>query len=274
MTQELHVPVTEGQLFVTRQGAGEPVLLVHGIFASGYCWRHVAAALAEEYEVYTVDLLGFGRSDMPPTADYGQSMQARRLHELIARLGLSQVRLVGHSMGGEIAVHAALQDSDPFCQLVLVSADGFRPAFTGWQRMLLSGRWMNWFVRKMFDEKGLQLSASRVVLDPGVFRGEVIDGYVSPYRRQEFPLAVRQVVRTREGGMNPEWLSGLSLPTLLLWGEQDRIVPTRIGDAYQERMPHAVYHRCEGCGHMPMEEQPEWLVAELRAFFQTKNRKC
>jgi len=264
--RELRVPVDGGKMSVRVQGAGEPVLLVHGIFASGFSWNQVAPALSERYEVYTVDLLGFGNSDMPPDADYGQSVQAHRLHQVIGELGLRDVRLVGHSMGGEIAVHAALQAESPFKQLILVAADGFRPSFKRWQRTLLTGFWMDWFVRKTFDERGMHRSLRFMTYDPACFTAEMIEGYVRPYRRPEFPHAVRQMLQTRQAGLTPEMCRKIGLPTLLLWGEEDRIVPRRIGDMYHELLPHVAYRVCGQCGHIPMEENPQWFLHELLKF--------
>ncbi|TCP56029.1 pimeloyl-ACP methyl ester carboxylesterase [Tumebacillus sp. BK434] len=244
------------------------MLLVHGLFASSYCWRLVAERLAKRYAVYAVDLLGFGKSDMPDDGDYSQSAQARRVLEVIRRLELSEVRLVGHSMGGEISALAASFDPTPFRQLVLVSADGFRPAFKRWQRRLLSGSWMGWFVKRRFDVKGFRRSISYIVADPAVYGSDVIAEYVAPYRREEFPLAMRQLARDREAGIGPELCRTIQIPTLLLWGDQDRIVPPRIGDRYRDVLPNVVrYRRLDNCGHMPMEEHPEWLTRELLTFF-------
>ncbi|KEO80994.1 alpha/beta fold hydrolase [Tumebacillus flagellatus] len=262
------VQVSGGNLHVRIDGAGEPVLLVHGIFASGFCWRRVIPLLAAKYRVYTVDLLGFGESDMPPDADYSQSAHARRLHELIDKLGLQGVRLVGHSMGGEISVHMVDQNAAPFRQWALVSADGFRPAFLPWQRALLSGAWMNRLVPKLFSERGFQRSIKRIAVEAGAFAPDVAEGYLKPYRRAEFPRAVRQLVKHREGGIDPEKVRSLPrLPTLLLWGDQDRIVPVRIGEQYRELLPHAEWELLPQCGHMPMEEFPETTAVRLLAFF-------
>jgi pimeloyl-ACP methyl ester carboxylesterase len=274
LQETLRIPVTDGSLHLTVQGSGTPVLLVHGIFSSGFCWRHVASLLALHHTVYTVDLLGFGDSDMPAGADYSQSAQAHRLHELIQSLDLRNLHLVGHSMGGEIAVHAVLQGPTPFRTLTLVAADGFRPAFTRWQRSLLSGVWIRWFVRRTFDEKGLQRTLGLLVEDRTCFTEDVVKGYVTPYRRPEFPQAVCQIARSREGGLAPDRCRDITLPSLLLWGDNDRIVPRRIGDTYHEMMPHADYRLCPNCGHLPMEEHPDWLAGEMLRFFHTheKNR--
>ncbi|ASS76678.1 hypothetical protein CIG75_18015 [Tumebacillus algifaecis] len=268
--QVLNVAVDGGTLYVEVHGQGEPVLLVHGIFASSYCWRLVAEKLAERYTVYVVDLLGFGQSDMPQDGDYSQSAQARRVLNMIEQLELHNLRLVGHSMGGEISALAASFDPTPFRQLVLVAADGFRPAFKPWQRRLLSGAWMGWLVRRGFDERGFRRSISLIVQDPSIYGSDVIAEYVAPYRRKEFPLAVRQLVKNREAGIGPELCHSIAIPTMLLWGEQDRIVPPQIGDRYRDVLPNVVrYERCDHCGHMPMEEHPEWLTKELMQFFET-----
>ncbi|ARU61252.1 hypothetical protein CBW65_09785 [Tumebacillus avium] len=271
--QVLNVDVDGGTLYVEKRGAGEPVFLVHGLFASSYCWRLVAEQLALRYTVYALDLLGFGKSDMPNDGDYSQSAQARRVLDVIGKLELQNVRLVGHSMGGEISALAASFDPTPFRQLVLVAADGFRPAFKPWQRRLLSGAWMGWLVKRRFDERGFRRSISRIVADPSVYGSDVIAEYVAPYRREEFPLAMRRLAHDREAGISPDLCSNIKIPTLLLWGDQDRIVPPRIGDRYRDVLPNVVrYERLNNCGHMPMEEHPEWLTEELVTFFEAKRK--
>jgi pimeloyl-ACP methyl ester carboxylesterase len=270
--EEFKIAVEGGNLHVTVAGSGEPVVLVHGIFASGYCWRQVVPLLARHYRVYTLDLLGFGESDMPPGADYSQSAQARRVHQAINALDLHDVRLVGHSMGGEISVHMMQQNPAPFAQWALVAADGFRPAFTSWQRGLLSGFWMQGLVRKFFAENGFRRSLRRIAADASAFTDEVIAAYCKPYRRPEFPAAVRQLVRDREGGVVPAAMRALpKLPTLLLWGDADRIVPVSIGEQYRAYLPHARWELLPGCGHMPMEERPEATAERLLAFFRASS---
>lgn len=268
----MNLAVEGGNLHVEVQGAGEPVLLVHGLFASGYCWRHTAARLAESYRVYNLDLLGFGRSDMPPDADYSQSAQARRVLQTVAGLGLEGVRLVGHSMGGEIAVRAVLQDPRPFRQLVLVAADGFRRPFRPWTRHLLSHPYMGWFVRRTFDEKHFRHSIRTVVHDHRIYTPEMVAAYCEPYKRPEFPEAMRRLAHDREGGLSPDECRAITLPTLLLWGERDFIVPRRIGDRYKDVLPNARYRTRAQCGHMPMEEHPEWLNGEILNFFAADAR--
>lgn len=99
------VTVEGYKIYYTKEGEkGEPILLVHGLPTSSYLWRHVQKKLAENYQVYAIDMLGYGKSDKPEEASYTWNAQAERLKGFLDAVGLNKVTLVGHDHGGAVTL--------------------------------------------------------------------------------------------------------------------------------------------------------------------------
>lgn len=242
-------------------GEGEPVLFVHGI--SG-CWQnwlenlpHVAAT---GRRAIALDLPGFGASPMPAwpveMAAYG-----RVVNELCAHLGLERVTLVGNSMGGFVAVEAATADPRRYRHLVLVSAAGIINTWNPegratlmaliWSQLgpLAAGRSAAIVARP----RSRRLVWAPMVRYPSRLRGELLlaqmeSGLRCPAFGPALSSLIAQDIRER--------LGSIALPTLIVWGQSDRVIPLAAGISYHRRIPHSRLEVFERTGHLPQLERP------------------
>jgi pimeloyl-ACP methyl ester carboxylesterase len=211
-------------------GAGEPVVLVHGLSGSTRWWRRNIPALAAQCQVYVLDLIGFGGSRGRQRFVLGEA--ARYLTAWMDRLGIERASLIGHSMGGAIAADLAADFPDRVERLVLVDAaalpfeDGHLPRVLGLARAL-------WW---------LPLSFLPILITDAARAGPIT-----------LWKAARELLTT---DMRPK-LSRIEAPTLLLWGEHDALVPLAIGRQLNRCLPQAELIVIEGAGHNPMWDRPE-----------------
>lgn len=250
-------------------GDGPAVLLLHGFGGSTVTWRETMPALAAAgYDVYALDLRGFGLSDKGYAADYSHPAQARRVVAWMDAVGLGRVVLVGHSMGGNVAAHVALSATDRVASLVLVDA-ALLEQNAGWTvpRALLDvpflRRWAQIGLRRAapdyIDDLLRDAAANDRALSP-----ELIADYRRALHTPEWELGLLGILRDTDQNKPP--VSQLQMPTLIVWGARDTWIPPENGAQLESAIPGAESVELDGAGHLPMHEAPGPFQAALIDF--------
>ena len=245
-------------------------MLLHGLGATLFTWRFVAASLAKEYEVIQLDLLGCGASPKPRDGDYSIHGQSSLLEGLLLQRNLRDVTLVGHSFGGAIALFTALRlrATDRIGRLVLIDAPAYAqplPLFIRALRSLLGPL----LTRVLPTE--LQV---RVVLKLAYFKNkDVSRESVRVYAEALRSTGARHaLVQTARALIPPDIAAicaqygDLRLPCLVIWGEHDAIVPLTTGRRLARDMPRASLAIIERAGHLPQEERAKATIQALSEF--------
>lgn len=268
-------PGTNHPFHVRRTGSGTPPLvLVHGFGASGDFWRRWIPELARHREVHALDLKGFGRSPTPQGADYSPLAQAAHLADYLRNLGGPPPVLFGHSLGAGIAVAAALRLLDwggaqlP-AGLVLISGAVYPqrlPPFLRLAQLPLVG---DLFLLAPPPRFALRLGIRGIVHRSSPVTREMVEVYRKPLqslrRRRTILRAARQVAAADAEPVSSR-LGEIPIPTLLLWGTDDRVVPPELGRRLERDLPHAHLIELPRVGHLPPEEAPEASLAPVLTF--------
>ncbi|HEV7493716.1 alpha/beta fold hydrolase [Baekduia sp.] len=271
---ELHGhPVTYHQM-----GAGPAVLLIHGITSSSRTWRTVMPALAEHYTVIAPDLLGHGRS-AKPRGDYSLGAYASGLRDLLVALEIPRATVVGHSLGGGVAMQFAYQFPERVERLALVDSGGLGSEVSLVLRAAtLPGA-----------EYVLPLLASSPLRGAGAALGSVLgrvglrasadvrgmaEGFESlgdGDARRAFVHTARSVIDP--AGQRVDATDRLYLaehvPSLIVWGEKDHMIPVKHAHDAHAQMPDSRLEIFAGAGHFPFNDDPERFVALLHDFIAT-----
>lgn len=252
-------------------GEGPAVVLVHGITGSSTTWREVMPALSERFTVIAPDLLGHGES-AKPRGDYSLGAFASGVRDLLVALGIERATFVGHSLGGGIAMQLAYQFPQRCERLVLVASGGLGKEVNLFLRavsvpgsevvlpVLLHPR-----IRLALEAVGGVLG--RVGMELGVSGKEVWRSYrdlTETRGRMAFIHTVRSVIDPlgqRVSARDRLYLAQ-KVPTLIVWGDQDRIIPVDHAYAAHELMPGSDLAIVPGAGHfLPFEKPTEFLSA-------------
>ncbi|HUL02840.1 MAG TPA: alpha/beta hydrolase [Gemmatimonadales bacterium] len=248
-------------------GRGTPVIFLHGFGASIYVWRDILEPVAAAgFRALAFDNRGFGLSDKPANG-YGNADYAHLLGAFMDSLGIPDAVIVGHSMGGAIAAEFALAHPSRVRGLVLMDAAGFgvRIPFAlrvvGWPGVgriasALRGRWIT-----------ARLLRSTYALPARVSEADV-DQYYAPVADPDFGRALRGVLADFRFDALRGRLSAVAEPTLVLWGEQDRLIPLWVGRAVALELPRAALVPVPKTGHALPEEAPAEVARLLIAFLQ------
>lgn len=248
-------------------GSGPALLLVHGISDHSGTWAHLLPSLASRYTVIAPDLLGHGGSDKP-RADYAAAAYACGLRDLLGVLDIDRVTVVGHSLGGGVAMQFAYQFPERCSRLVLVASGGVD---RGVHPLL-----------RLASAPGAGLTLPLLTRMPGVpALLQMLDfGPDSEYARERyvalrdraartaFLRTLRSVVDVRGQvvTMLDRCYLTRGIPTLLVWGAADRIVPVEHAHKAHEAMPGSRLEIFEGAGHFPHQNDPERFVGLLDEF--------
>jgi pimeloyl-ACP methyl ester carboxylesterase len=255
-------------------GSGPVLLLIHGMAGTCENWRDVLEPLARNHTVIAPDLPGHGISAGGP-GDYSLGNLAAGLRDLLLVLGHDRATLVGHSLGGGIAMQFAYQFPEMVERLVLVSSGGLGLEVSPVLRAAaLPGA--NLFIaatastgQKVGGAIGRGLSA--IGMKPAADVAEVARGYASlsePARRKAFLATLRSVVGT-EGqrvSAGDRFYLAEEVPVLIVWGARDPIIPVGHGEEAHAALPGSTLEIFEGAGHMPQLEQPGHFIAVLERF--------
>jgi len=257
MTQptEQLLDVRGTRIRVLRAGLGPPLIFLHG--ASGHVgWLPFLDTLARRFDVIAPEHPGFGASDDPAWLDQPGDLAYFYL-DLMAQLGLKNVHLVGTSLGGWIAAELAVRNTSRLASLTLVCAVG----------ITADGAVMDDIFRMSAEE-----NARRFYFDPAR-----VQRRLEGLKNADARVLVRNrstVVRLAYPRfVNPQlakWLHRVDVPTLLIWGENDGLVPVTFGEAYRRLIPNASLTVIPQAGHAPFEEQPEAFLARFEAFLQAR----
>jgi pimeloyl-ACP methyl ester carboxylesterase len=248
-------------------GRGPTVVLIHGLAASIYSWRHAILPIAQAgFRVIAFDNRGFGFSDKPAHG-YSNEAYVRLLFGLMDSLDVSEAILVGHSMGGAIAAQAAIDRPDRVRALVLVDAAGLS---VRWPFMLRAARWP--VVGVVIDRLRGRAATARILkslyAEPSRVTPEDVDQYYAPLAEPGFGRGLRGVLREFRFDALRDRLGQVATPTLVMWGTRDRLIPPGVGQAMAEQLPRAVLVRFPDAGHALPEETPEAFNRALLGFLE------
>jgi pimeloyl-ACP methyl ester carboxylesterase len=246
-------------------GAGPAVVLIHGLAASIYSWRHTIMPLAHGgYRVIAFDNRGFGYSEGSATG-FSNAAYVDLLFELLDSLQVWDAVLVGHSMGGAIAAEAALARPDRVRGLVLVDAAGLG---VRWPFMLRVARWP--LVGALFNGfrgRGATAGILRMLYaDPSRVTDQDVDQYYAPLAQPGAGRALRGVLRQFRFDLLRGRIDSIAAPTLAMWGSEDRLIPPSVGRVVVSELPRGAFVLVPGVGHALPEEAPEAFNRTLLAF--------
>jgi pimeloyl-ACP methyl ester carboxylesterase len=251
------------------EGAGPPLVLVHGTSSSLHTWDGWVARLASHRRVVRLDLPGFGLTGPAPDHDYTPSRYARVVFALMTALGIDRADVAGNSLGGRVALTMALDHPERVRGLVLVDSAGLSgnkpPAIFAIGRTPVIGRALRWLTPR-FVIRG---NVEQVYGDPSRVTDALVDRYYELTRREGNREALFDRIN---GPRDPDLdarLGEVRAPVLVEWGERDRWIPLPFGRRLADGIHGAKLVTYPDAGHVPMEELPEPTARDADAFLSS-----
>lgn len=242
----------KGKFRYLQEGAGEVVVLLHGLFGSMGNYTAIMEELKEDY-LLLVPMLPIYAT---PRRELSIISLMEHVKELLQELGHERVHLVGNSLGGHIGLLLTLEAPELVHTLTLTGSSGLFENALG---SSFPHRKNYDFVRKVVEN---------TFYDPIVATKEIVDEVFEIINTPEKGLKIIITAKSAMRHNLEHELHRIQAPTLLIWGKEDNITPAFVGEDFQEKIPNATLHFFENCGHAPMMEYPQDFIALLRPFFK------
>jgi pimeloyl-ACP methyl ester carboxylesterase len=256
-------------------GSGPPVVLIHGMLNSSHHWHGVARSLVEHHTVIAPDLIGHGDS-AAPRGDYSLGAHAASIRDLLAAIGVDRATIVGHSLGGGVAMQFFYQFPQRVERLALISSGGLGrevgpmlraatlPGMSGLLSMTIHPRLLGalWDVGARLRSRGVGTGAYLQAV------ARALRPLENAESRQAFLQTLRAVIDTRgqRVSANDRLYLLETIPTLIVWGERDHTIPPEHGLAAHRAIPGSIFRTLPKAAHFPNLEDPDGLAAALLEF--------
>ena len=254
-------------------GSGKPILLLHGLGANTHSWRYIVGALAASYHVIALDLKGFGASPKPPDTAYSVYDQAALVRQFILEQDLHNLTLIGHSFGGLVALVTTLS-FDPsqrsrLSRLVLISSVASEQREPPFFRILVTPVLGPLVLKLVPTEWVVEYILKRAYHDDTKIADDTVALYAAPLDSPEAHHALLQTarqLRRLDANALASHYRHLELPVLIVWGQQDEIVPLEVGYGLHSAIPNSELVIIPHSGHIPIEEHPHETGAAILDF--------
>jgi pimeloyl-ACP methyl ester carboxylesterase len=250
------------------RGVGIPLVLIHGMFGDHLDWESVLEPLSESNRVIAFDLPGFGESSKP-RRDYSEELFTQTLEELLFQLGIDNAILAGNSFGAEVAIFYALRRPQSVSKLVLVDSGGFREIAEE-ERRFVEERFSESAIASLTPEINAAMFAP-VFNSPSKTSTRYLERQNEKLRRPDYPAYAYALSRSIRLVMNTyllDRLQDIQCPTLIVWGEQDRVLPAAQGHLALSRLREGQIKVIPGCGHAPQIECPQAFLDAVQPFLR------
>ena len=251
------------------------MVFLHGLGASIYTWRKVKDPLAASNKLFLIDLKGFGKSPKPRDDRYSSLDQADLIYDFILDNDLKNLTVVGNSYGGAISLLLAIrlceENPNRLSKLVLIDSAGYNKLIP-WYVKLLRIPILGWLIVHLASNKTL----AKTVLEESYYNDQLItdadvEAYAQPLGMENGKYALLKAAKQAIPGDFEGWIAKyptISVPTLILWGEYDTVIPVEIGEMLDAAIPCSKLTIIPNTGHIPQEETPTPTIELIKDFLK------
>ena len=266
-----HIKILNTTIYCEHRLQDKPtIFLIHGFVASSYTFNRLKVLLANNFSVIAIDLPGFGKSEKSTSFTYSFDNYASLVLECMDHFQKKEAYVAGHSMGGQIALYTAMKKPDRVKKLILFCSSGYLPKAKNY---LIFSSYLPFFqliARRKINSQSVVRNLRNVFYDHSFITDDQIEEYGRPLQDKNFPRSLVRLLRHREGDLTSEQLKEIKTPTLLLWGEEDKVVPLPIGRKLAKDLPYAKLISYEKAGHLLTEEKAQQVYKEILSFTEPR----
>lgn len=251
-----------------------PIVLLHGTGASLHTWDGWVENLKSEHRVIRLDLPAYGLTGPNPTKDYSQEFYATFINDFLNKIGLSRCTIAGNSLGGSIAWNFAVKHPNKVSKMILVDAGGYPTKSKSVPiAFQMAGLPVLKNLFKYITPRSIvQKSVENVYGDKSKVSSELVDRYFELSLREGNREAfIDRMSEFREKGVissNTTKIKTLQMPTLIIWGEKDELIPLDVAQNFHKDLPNDTLVIFKNLGHTPMEEDPINTILCVKEFLR------
>jgi len=251
------------EIFYQDAGRGDPIIFLHGLGASSFVWRYQLNELSEDRRVIVPDLPGFGRSSKLTSENYDLDSQIERLSQFVERLSLDRFALAGSSMGGLLALALANRLQNKVSKLILMApATDSRVVPPGVSKL----GWTSHLVWPVVNERLVARIMKSVNANPRMVTEDTIREASRHFNSKDSIVTFLKATKTLRHRSIRELPAAVFTPTLVLYGQKDKVIPRKVIDSLVKRLPDGKLAVHTEAGHHIQEDEHEWTNQKIREF--------
>ena len=232
------------------------LVLLHGYLSSSFCYRKLIPYLTNQFNVIALDLPPFGKSGKIYNYTYSFENIAQSIVDFLEKKGLESFTIIGHSMGGQIALQLTKNYPNLIDKAVLLCSSGYLPGFSKKMKALSYVPFFSLGVRYHLAKSGLDKNLQNTVYNKELIDETMRNGYLQPFTTGwRIFRAMGRMVRDKKDDLLEDDLKKIDKPCLLIWGREDQVVPLKIGERLATDLPHSKLVVLDKTGHLLPEEK-------------------
>jgi pimeloyl-ACP methyl ester carboxylesterase len=254
--------------FYPNQTSAKTVILLHGFLSSSFTFRHLIPLLNRDYQVLSVDLPPFGKSDKSHRYEYSYRNLAQTVIKLIDFFGLKKLTLLGHSMGGQVVLNILHLMPELADKAILLCSSSYLKKSK--MPLIITSYlpFFHLFVKFWLARTGVKKNLQDTLYNHSLINDEMINGYLQPFLQDEIFVALTRMIRHREGDLPAQVLNNIKTPCLLIWGEHDKSLPVHIGERLNKDLVNSELIILKESGHALPEERPREVYQHIKSFLE------
>ncbi len=260
-------------IWYSDEGVGDTFIFIHGFASASYTWRYLANYYKESSRVICIDLQGFGNSAKPEESNYTLEIQADLVRKFIIDKELTNVTLVGHSFGGSVALSSYIfadeLSKNRITRMILIDPAAYNQPLPYFISMLRVPVVNQATLELVPTEINSEVVLKELLYNDDLITQEMVDTYSYYLRGNQAQNALKKCAMNMIPSNIEEITSRYStidLPTLIIWGEMDSVIPISYGESLDKALLNSQLINIKNCGHMPQEEKPIETINAINKF--------
>lgn len=250
-----------------KKGNGFPLLLIHGFMSSALCFKDIIDDLSIHNTVYALDVPGFGLSDKNPELDFRRGSMAKIIYEFMQSEGVESFNLLGHSMGGEISIHMAINYPKAINKLILVSSAGCQEIKVMPKCIITRAKLCNFLISNIFMTYYFQkISFEATVIDRKKYNQSIFNDIFTISKTNIPPETLRKLTKQADDCNIVPKLRFIKNATMIIWGDKDNVVPVKFAHKIHKLIRGSRLEIIQSCKHNPYIEKRGAFLDILEKF--------
>ncbi|MDX8044780.1 alpha/beta hydrolase [Gracilibacillus sp. S3-1-1] len=236
------------------------IIMLHGLLASSYSFRKLIPLLQTNFQILTIDIPPFGESSKNAHCLFCYEEMVDAIHHLMKEQSIKQAIFVGHSMGGQISLRFAYKYPDNVKHLYLLAPCSFMRQPPPFSNIVYQVPFSPFVLRELLKRKGVYQMLRHSIYHDYLITDDMLEHYKKPFLDKTIYPCLVKVLHDHQGDLSEEALLNISIPTSIVWGRKDEIVPCHIGYELIRYLPNATLTTFDHTGHLLPEEIPNEIA--------------
>ncbi|SHM92006.1 alpha/beta fold hydrolase [Gracilibacillus kekensis] len=240
------------------------ILLLHGFLASTYCFRKLIPLLEKNYQLIAIDLPPFGKSEKSDSCLYSYDHMVDVISFILRTLDINKITIIGHSMGGQIALRYTFQYKEQIQHLFLLSPTSFMRKSHLFSRFICHNPFSPFIAHQLLKRKGVYEMLRHSMYHDQFITDEMLQQYKEPFLDKKIYPCLIKILNDHQGDLSEYELLNIHTPCTILWGKNDEIIPFTIGYELLRFLPNSSLTLLDKIGHLIPEEAPNYIAKKVK----------